>query len=266
MQRKTGFLDRDGERIYWECVGEGPPLVLCHGAGGNHAVWYQQVPCFGRTHRVVTWDQRGFGRSTARGGPTHPTCAAGDLLALLDHLELDRANLVGQSMGGWAVLRATLDRPDRVARLVLADTPGGIPNEATRALLRRAEAGGDALAPPPLLGRHPALDPSLAERDPARAYLYQMLGNFGEPDLAALVPGLLAAEVAPDALERLALPTLCIVGENDSIFPPGIIESCAAQLPQAEVVEIPGAGHSPYFEAPEAWNQALATFLSKPSK
>jgi len=267
VQRITGFLERDGERIYWECVGEGnaPALCLCHGAGGNHAVWYQQVPVFGRSHRVVTWDHRGFGRSTARGGPTNPARAAADLTALLDHLEISRADLVGQSMGGWTVLRAALDQPKRVRCLVLADTPGGIPNRATGALRAQLETGGAALAPPPRLGRHPALDPSLTERDPARAYLYQMLGNFGEPDLAAVVPGLLASEVGSAELERLELPVLCIVGQNDPLFPPDVIRSCAALLPRAEVIEIPGSGHSPYFEDPATWNHELATFLSKTS-
>ena len=263
MQRKTGFLDRDGERIYWESVGAGPALVLCHGAGGNHAVWFQQVPVFGRSRQVITWDHRGFGRSTARGGPTNPARAAGDLLGLLDHLEIARADLVGQSMGGWTVLRAALEQPQRVRSLTLADTPGGIPNDATRTLLRQVQSGESALAPAPRVGRHPAIDPSFADRDLARAYLYQMLGNFGEPDLAAVVPELLGSEVSAAELQALALPVLLIVGTNDPLFAPEAIRSCAKMIPHGEIVEIPGSGHSPYFEDPGAWNQALVTFLVK---
>ncbi len=266
MKRETGFFERDGEQIYWESVGEGPPLVLCHGAGGNHAVWFQQVPYFGDARRVVVWDQRGFGRSTARGGPTSPERGAGDLGALLEHLGIARADLVGQSMGGWTVLRLALDHPERVRSLTLADTPGGIPNEATRRLAEQTRAGGSALAAPPELGLHPALAPAMAERDPAHAYLYQLLGGFGEPDLAAIVPGLLGTEVAPQDLDRLAVPVLCLVGERDPLFPPAAIRSCAAQLPAAagaQVAMIAGCGHSPYFEAPVDWNHALAEFLEK---
>jgi pimeloyl-ACP methyl ester carboxylesterase len=80
MRRSNGFSESDGERIYYESVGEREPaLVLCHGAGGNHAVWYQQVPVFARHRRVISWDQRGFGRSSARGGPTSPAAALRDL-------------------------------------------------------------------------------------------------------------------------------------------------------------------------------------------
>ncbi|MGH7288071.1 MAG: alpha/beta fold hydrolase, partial [Myxococcota bacterium] len=82
MRRETGFLEHDGERIYWESAGDGPALVLTHGAGGNHAAWFQQIPVFAKTRRVIAWDQRGFGRSTARGGANSPERAVRDLAAL----------------------------------------------------------------------------------------------------------------------------------------------------------------------------------------
>src|SRR5262245_1918863 len=103
MQRANGFTESEGERIYWECVGTGEPaLVLCHGAGGNHAVWYQQVPVFARHRRVITWDHRGFGRSSAHAGPTRPELGVRDLAAVLAAAGATGAiDLVGQSMGGW---------------------------------------------------------------------------------------------------------------------------------------------------------------------
>ena len=82
-------------------------MVLSRGSGGNHAVWYQQVPS--QKYRVVTWDQRGFGRSTDVNKHAGPGPAVEDLKTLLDHLGITRAHLVGQSMGGWAA-RAGLDR------------------------------------------------------------------------------------------------------------------------------------------------------------
>jgi pimeloyl-ACP methyl ester carboxylesterase len=262
MRRDTGHLERDGERIYYETIGDGPPLVLTHGAGGNHAVWFEQVPHFAKSRRVVLWDQRGFGRSTARGGPNTPQRAAGDLAALLDQLAIPRADLVGQSMGGWAVLGLALAQPQRVRSLVLADTPGGIDTPELRASFANlGKGGGFATAE---LGRHPAVAPDFFDRHPARAVLYQQLGGFGEPKLADVLPSLVATRHDAAALEALACPVLLVVGEVDGLFPPGAIAASAKQLPaacRARVVAIPRAGHSPYFEEPAAWNRAVSEFL-----
>ena len=124
--RATGFVESDGERIYHEVCGEGEPVVLCHGAGGNHASWYQQVPAFASRYRVITWDQRGFGRSTNRADRSGPRAAVADLRGLLDHLAVDKAHLVGQSMGGWVILGFALAHPERVRSLVFASTTAGI--------------------------------------------------------------------------------------------------------------------------------------------
>ncbi len=259
MQRESGFLEREGERIYFESAGEGPALVLCHGAGGNHAAWFQQVPVFARTRRVVTWDQRGFGRSSARGGPNNPTRASGDLAALLDRLAIPHADVVGQSMGGWAVLGFALAEPARVRSLVLADTPGGIDTPELAALWDR---NAPSLQGIPELGRHPALAPDFFERHPERAALYQYLGGFGEPELARIVPSLASTRHGAAELARLRCPVLLIVGERDALFPPALIEASARLLPNARVARIPRAGHSPYFEEPEAWNRVVGEFLA----
>jgi pimeloyl-ACP methyl ester carboxylesterase len=265
MRRETGDLEREGERIYWEAIGDGPPLVLTHGAGGNHAVWFQQTAHFARERRVVLWDQRGFGRSTARSGPNTPARATADLAALLDHLGIARADVVGQSMGGWAVLGLALGQPERVRSLVLADTPGGIDTPELRASWSSlAQGGGFATRE---LGRHPAVASDFFDRHPARAVLYQQLGGFGEPKLADVLPSLVATRHDAAALARLTCPALLIVGEVDGLFSPAVISASARQLPaacRARVASIPRAGHSPYFEEPEAWNRVVETFLAQP--
>jgi pimeloyl-ACP methyl ester carboxylesterase len=261
VQRRSGFAESDSERIYYESVGAGEPsLVLCHGAGGNHAVWYQQVPVFARHRRVISWDHRGFGRSTARGGPTSPARAVRDLARVLATAgALGPIDLVGQSMGGWTALGFALADPARVRRLVLADTPGGIMTPELAASLRAL--GTTPLVPPDRLGRHPALGASLVTRDPARAYLYQMLGAFGEPELAKLAPALFGTVVADETLAALADRVLFVVGAEDTLFPPATIRASAAKIPGARVVQVDDAGHSPYFEQPAAWNHAVAAFL-----
>jgi pimeloyl-ACP methyl ester carboxylesterase len=264
LPRQNGFLERDGERLYFECIGqkvrgpEGRNFVLAHGAGGNHAVWFQQVPFFARYGRVITWDHRGFGRSTAVGGPTTPALATADLLALLDHLDVGQADLVGQSMGGWASLRLTLDQPSRVRKLVLANTPGGI---ATPELDEAWKGLGSGFLAAEALGRSPALAADFADRDPERAYLYQLLGGFGEPDLARVAPGLVTARVERKELAQLRCPVLFVTGDRDTVFSPALIRASAALVPGARLEEIAGAGHSPYFEDPDAWNRGVAAFL-----
>jgi len=260
LPRVTGFLNSGGERLYYEVCGTGPDLVLCHGAGGNHAVWFQQVAWFAaRGRRVTTWDQRGFGRSSDAAREAGPAAAAADLCALLDHLEIPRADWVGQSMGGWAALGAALAEPARVRRLVLADTLGGLAPPGLGAQIQRIVSG--SAAPPAQLGLHPALDASLAERDPALAHLYQMLGGFGEPDLARIAPRLWLTQHAPAAVRALPVPVLFVVGSRDPLFPPPLVRAAAALLADARVVEIEGSGHSPYFENAPAWNAAIAEFL-----
>jgi 2-succinyl-6-hydroxy-2,4-cyclohexadiene-1-carboxylate synthase len=259
--RRAGFLERDGERLYWEDVGEGEALVLCHGAGGNHAVWYPQVAAFAEGRRVLVWDHRGFGRSTDRAGRSGPEVAIEDLEALLDHRGLARVDLVGQSMGGWTALGLATRRPERVRALVLADTLGGIASPEIERLGAELRRG-----PPPApdrLGMHPALDPSFAGRDPARAYLYQLLGGFGEPDLATLLPRLLAHRQPAEALARVTMPVLFVVGERDPLFPPPVVRAAADALADARLAVIPDCGHSPYFEEPDVWNAIVERFLEE---
>ncbi|HET6965080.1 MAG TPA: alpha/beta fold hydrolase [Acidimicrobiales bacterium] len=260
-ERRTGFVDHDGERIYYETVGSGGvPLVLSHGAGGNHAVWYQQVAPFARDRMVITWDHRGFGRSSDLGGRSGPQVAAGDLLAVLDHLGVSRADLVGQSMGGWSVVGAALARPSLARSLVLADTLGGFTSGAIAAGLERRRDG--ARGTPDVLGRHPALDPSFSECEPERAHLYQSLGRMGSADLAVILPRLLDTTHDESDAARLGMPVLCVVGDRDPLFPPASVRALADLLPDARVVEISGCGHSPYFEDAQAWNAAVRQFLS----
>ena len=85
---------------------------------------------------------------------------------------------------------------------------------------------------------------------------------MGEPDAAAVTPRLLGARRDPDAVAALPCPLLCVVGERDPLFPPNVVRAAAALLPGVRVVEIPGTGHSPYFEEPEVWNAAVAGFLA----
>ena len=262
--RTTGFLGHDGEGIYHEVAGpaDAPWLVLGHGAGGNHAVWYQQVDHFCDRYRVVVWDQRGFGRSTNRAGRASPQAAAADLGALVDHLGILRAHFVGQSMGGWAAVGLAVSRPEVFVSLTLADTLGGIPV---------ADWLAGRLAPRPVeavVGDHPALGARFSAEHRDRALLYQQLGGGGVPaaDRAGAGTGLFTTTFTADELARIRCPVLFVVGEEDEIFPPAWIREAAGQLPGSAVEVIPGAGHSPYFEAAGRWNEVVGRHLAATQK
>ncbi|MDE0802308.1 MAG: alpha/beta fold hydrolase [Acidimicrobiales bacterium] len=266
ISRRTLTVEHDGEALFVEVAGDEhrdrrPPLVLSHGLGGNHAIWFQQVNHFARDRMVVTWDHRGFGNSTDRAGRSGPDVAAGDLLAICDHLGLGHPDLVGQSMGGWTVVGAELLRHGFARSIVMADSHGGFTSDgiaAGFAAPRRVEATGTSLD---TLGLHPAIDASLRERDPARAYLYQLIGDFGTIDTGTLMERLLATTHDAGEASSIDCPVLCLVGERDPLIPPAVVRGLADMLSDARFVEVPGAGHSPYFEDPELWNVLVERFL-----
>ena len=259
MKQQVGSLEHDGETVYYEVTGEGEPVVLSHGAGGNHAIWFQQVLALARRYKVVTWDQRSFGRTTNRAGVAGPEAFAADLKALLDHLDISRAHFVGQSMGGWTTMRFAIDHAERVRSIVLADTPGGIMTTEVRHDVE--QLGADALAALDLAAwEHPAIGPTTSREQPVMAFLYRQIGSVAPPRDPAIAARLFEVDYLDEA-KQIEVPVLLIVGEEDQLFTPRAIRSVADVLQNAQVLEMPGTGHSPYFEKPDPWNEAVLEFL-----
>ena len=261
-----GFFDSDNERIYFESWGDPPEtVILGHGLGGSHAVWYQQVAYLAQRYRVVTWDQRGFGRSTAVSGDIGPVPAVRDLERLLDHLGIARAHVVGQSMGGWSALGFAIEHPERVLSLVLADTTAGIfTPEIFEAL---AEYGLETSKEPPVdqlpLGQHPAIGSQMLHEDLAQSFLYTQLGSLTDPPSPASIFPLLLANDHTDRTAEVKSPTLFVVGEFDPIVPPLLVEAAARFVEKSDVTVVENTGHSPYFERPALWNAIVADFLQE---
>jgi pimeloyl-ACP methyl ester carboxylesterase len=266
LEWQRGTVASGGEDIYWELTSTGPDddrpaVVLSHGAGGSHAVWYLQVPVLGRHFRVVTWDSRGFGNSTNRNDATSAESGASDIAAVLDHLSIGSSHLVGQSLGGWHTAAFAAAHPDRVTSLTFADTIGGLWTPELRAAMAEfQERGGLAGPARELIGGHPALWSGTAERDPAHAFLYQALGSFHSPPMDRL-GATVAYAVEHAAIEALGVPVLFVAGTHDQIFPAHALAGSASLIAGAQFVEIGDAGHSPYFEQPVAWNEAVLAFL-----
>ena len=268
MLLHKGFLEHGGEKIYFETAGNrsGPTMVFTHGMGGNHMIWYQQVACFAPFCRVITWDQRGFGRSTNVTGQSSPQTSASDLAALLSHLEETDVHVVGQSLGGWASMGFTLQHPNRVRSLIMADTIGGI---HTPRIERDYRAYTERLEKMPMpatraLDSHPALEKTFGLRDRAQAFLYNQISATSlAPPVEQLRRQLPASFWPVEQVNSIGVPSLFIVGSNDDIFSPEIIREAASQVPGSIVIEIPGAGHSPYFEMPDEWNKVVHDFIGR---
>lgn len=244
--------------IYYETHGDGPALAFAHGHGGNAASWWQQVPHFSQRYKVIVFDHRAFGRSRCAPEDFHPRRFADDLLAVLDQEGIARAALVTQSMGGWTGLRLAVEHRERVAGLVLTSTIGGLLTDEVRALLDAVDDTGASF---------PArvLAPDFPAREPALTQLYVELARFNTARPAESRERLYdqAASIDPRALRDYRTPTLFISCERDRIFPPPVIRAAAALVPGAEVVDFPGAGHSPYWEDAPRYNRLVQEFLEK---
>ncbi|MCL1594257.1 MAG: alpha/beta hydrolase [Actinomycetia bacterium] len=263
-----GFIDTGEEQIYFESWGdERETVILNHGLGGSHATWFQQVAFLTPRYRVITWDQRGFGRSTRASGEIGPVPAMHDMGHILDHLEIDSAHVIGQSMGGWSALGFAIEHPQRVLSLVLADTTAGIFSPETRQTL--IDYGMTIASGPPVdqlpLGHHPAIGSALVDGDLSHAFLYGQLGSLTDPPAPWEIMPLLMATDHTNGASHIDVRTLFIVGEHDPIFPPSLIRSAANIIARSEVAVIESSGHSPYFERPGAWNDIVATFLRQSS-
>lgn len=249
----------DTVHLYYEIHGSGPAIVFAHGAGGNAASWWQQVPAFSRDHTVILFDHRGFGRSTCGADDFHPRHFGRDVLALLDAAEVEKAALVCQSMGGWSGLRAALEAPERVACLVMAGTPGGLVTPKVIEAIGRIGRGVEGEG----VRGQAALAPDFPQREPARAFLYDQI-NAHNTRFDPRWLGRLFDEGARIDASRLAdwrTPTLFCSGSEDQLFPPESLAEAAALVPGARIESFPGVGHSTYFEAPDDFNARVRAFV-----
>ncbi len=250
------FADVNGIELYYESHGTGPVVTFLHGAGGNHISWWQQIPVFSQQYRCVTIDHRGFGRSAdpAKLGSSQ---YVEDLEALLDHLEVERTALVAQSMGGLAALGYAVRHPERVSALAMADNWGWFdwPELRDRWNALRLARTEDPPSPGGIGRRYRA-------EHPRGVFLYQQIGALNPPREAA-TPFLTGGGVTKEAVAALRVPTLWLVGAEDPTVPPEIVRTMHELTPGSEYVEVPGCGHSVYFEDAAAFNQHVGGFLAR---
>ena len=225
-------FDSDGVKIHYEVFGDGPPIMLVHGFASNLqdnwvlTGWVKRLESAGR--RVVALDCRGHGESDK----PHDTEAyaggtmAGDVVRLMDHLGIDRADLMGYSMGGGIALDLLMRHPQRLGRVVLGGVGGATRGPAD------SSAVADALA---------ADDPPAASSAVARGFreFAQQRGN----DLKALAACIRRGRSRPDpeALGGIKVPVLVVIGEKDDLV--GRADTLANAIPGARLVTVPNRDH-----------------------
>lgn len=251
------YANVNGARLYYEQHGEGPDLVFAHGAGGNHLVWWQQLPVFAQGFRCTVYDARGWGLS--KGDMAAGRWAFGtDLVALLDHLGIERAHFVAQSMAGRAIAGVIRLGPERIRSVVFSGTNGGVANGRIREIqdeLRELRGDGGL--------RDHALSDEFEVREPKLALLYRQM-NALNPKRPKGMLGRPPPSYKGSMHELIAgtgAPVLFIVGEHDRITSPELIREAVSLVPGSRYQEVADAGHSAYFERPEEWNRAVLQFL-----
>ncbi len=245
-------------QLYYEQHGRGPDLVFLHGAGGNHLSWWQQVAEFSRSYRCTTFDARGWGLS--RGAVAVGRWAFGtDLVALMDRLGIESAHVIAQSMGGRAVAGLARLAPQRVRSLILSGTTAGATDDRVREIqdeLRDLRGDGGL--------REHALSNEFEQANPALALLYRQINALNPPRPRGMLgrPPPSYRGNMHSSLSALGVPILFLVGEHDLITSPEMVRQAAALVPGASCHEMPGAGHSAYFERPTEWNETVLSFLN----
>ena len=251
--------------IYYERSGGGPSLIFAHGAGGNHRSWWQQIPHFESDFDCVVFDHPGFGQSrwsdSARDGAIY-----GDaLIELLDHLHIDTATIIAQSMGGWTAMGVHSRQPQRIKALVFASTAGGV--TAPEILEARANNASLLQGQRERFAADPehAFNPALGERAHGEnPKLHALYGEIASDNPAGAASDRSRwGEFDPATAESISVPTLLVNGDEDNIAPYASIKKLADLIPNSRLEVIKQSGHSGYFERPDQFNELVGSFLSE---
>jgi pimeloyl-ACP methyl ester carboxylesterase len=240
----SGFVDVDGAQIYYATFGKGAPVILLHGGMGNSDHWAHQVSALADKLQVVVIDSRGQGRSTrTRAAPSYATMVR-DVLAVMDHLQLDKAAIVGWSDGGEVALELGVHHPERVTKLFVFG------------------ASYDAK------GKRPRAVKSFATFDRYTAKCradYQRLSKTPK-QWSALVRWLLPLWRRPmglgsDSLGSIRTPTIVADGDHDEIVERAHVEEMAQLIPNARLEIFADTSHFALWQDPASFNQVLVDFL-----
>jgi pimeloyl-ACP methyl ester carboxylesterase len=264
----------DNVSLYYEHAGHGTPIIFVHEFGGDHRSWEPQMRHFARRHQVITFAARGYAPS---GIPTDVDAysqdnAADDIVAVLDHLGIERAHVVGLSMGGFATLHLGLRAPQRALSLTVAGAGYGAEKEheayfrnvSMEVATQFEKQGSEVFARTYSLG---ASRVQFQNKDPRGWQEFATrLGEHDAVESANTMRGVQARRPSLYDLEKplsqVLTPTLVVVGdEDDHCLQPGIF--LKKTMPACGLAVMPKTGHTLNLEEPEAFNRQLAEFIAQ---
>lgn len=236
------------------------PLVLVNSLGTELTMWDGQIPRLSRNRRIVRYDTRGHGRSPAPPGPYTMDDLGADLVALLDRLEIERADVCGISLGGLTAIWLAANQPARVDRLVLANTAARIgTSDGWTRRARTVRAEGTAAVADAVVERF--LSPGFRDRAPATAaHLRDGLAALDDEGYAACCLALADADLRGE-VGSIVAPTLVITGTEDVATPPQDARWLDDHLADSRLVMLSGVGHLSSIEDPAAFGRAVLDFL-----
>jgi 3-oxoadipate enol-lactonase len=251
----------NGQKIFFEDTGgDGSPVILAHGFLMDHEMFAPQVAALRDSHRVITWDERGFGLTEYDGQPFSFWDSAADCVGLLDHLGIDRAVVGGMSQGGFLSLRVALTAPERVGGLILLDTDAGVDDEETRSgfdamnhvWLTEGPGSGLADVVAAIIIGHAEHSPRWVAKWNARPK-----EAFRDPYQC-----LSTREDITDRLDEITCPAVIVHGLDDTAITMDRAEILASGLVGCPgVVQVDGA-HAASLTNPEPVNAAIVAFLA----
>ena len=255
---REAYADLPGVRLWFrDTGGSGTPVVLLHANTGSSRNWDYQIPAFTAAgYRVIAYDRRGWGRSTAT-PDAQPGTAADDLHALMKYLGVNRFHLLGTAGGGFVAFDYALSFPEELRSLVIANSIGGMQDTDYLELGRR-------LRPP----QFDALPPELRELGPSyRAANPDGTARWVELERGSRQAGTTAQpyrnRMTFSLLETMKVSTLLIAGGADMYAPPPLLGLFTARIKNSESLILPDVGHSGYWEQPEVFNRAVLDFIGK---
>ena len=254
------------QSIYYEVAGEGPAIVFLHGTTGDSSTyWAKQVPFFSQEFKVITVDLCGHGESKlVMMMEGYFEDCANDVRRILDELNIAKTHIVGLSKGGLVAQHFALKYPQRVRRLVLADTSSGIKTEKLRrfledVLFKTAERSGmEHVFDLNLLWAHS--ERYLEENKDKIASEREHFAKTPVEEYIAVLRATRAADIT-DQLHKISAPTLVIWGSEDIEIPRLHSDILVKKIPNAILVIIEGAGHKSCVDRPEEFNKVINTFL-----
>jgi pimeloyl-ACP methyl ester carboxylesterase len=263
----------DGVRLHVEETGQGFPVLFLHEFAGDHRSWEPQVRALSRRYRCITYAARGYPPSDVPGDPAaySQARAVDDAIAVLDALDVERAHVVGLSMGGFATLHLGLRHPDRARSLVVAACGYGAQPDRRDAFRKESNliAGAFADEGAAEVAKRYSVGPARVQfqnKDPRGwAEFATQLGEHSSEGSALTMRGVQAARPSlydlRDELERLTVPTLIVAGDEDE----GVLEPSLMlkrTIPSAGLAVLPKTGHTCNLEEPDLFNRLLERFFA----